>query len=124
MRRFIRIKSSSPEEVNAVLERFDDETRDKNFVFDDTLHRGFSEIRDNDDIDADDFFPDDFSQSPESQLGFNFDSDNETLPEPKTEDSETESATLPPEFENVTANEISESEELDTIPENFLETVQ
>ena len=84
----LAVTQESPEHINTVLGYFDDETRDNIFVYTDTMHRGFVKIDDEDDDnggdDDDDFLADDLLDDPDLQLGFNFDSDNDTTPpEPK-----------------------------------------
>lgn len=91
------VAQDSPDQVNSVLESLDDETRDKVFILDDKLYRGFVVIDDeedeiflihvDDDDDSADLPAEDLRGGHESQLGFNFDSDNETTPPDSHEES-------------------------------------
>lgn len=104
------------DEIDSVLESLDEETRDKIFLVDNSeciLYRGFEQILYGGDFIAEDntdYIPDDILHDPDLQLGFNFDSDNDTPSE-----------LVPEEPENVNAIELSDSEnypaESEIIPE-------
>ena len=96
------VTQDPPDEINSVLATLDDETRDKIFVVDGSgnMFRGLTAILDDDDdeyiVDDADYLPDDLLHDPDSQLGFNFDSDNDSASD------------LPEEPENVNAIELSD----------------
>jgi len=128
------VAQDSPDQVNSVLEILDDETRDKLFILDDKLYRGFVSIDDeedeiflihvdDDDDDSADLPAEDLSAEHEPQLGFNFDSDNEPTPAEVNESSENEiadsllesskaadeSETIPAKVNEAHENEIADS---------------
>ena len=135
----LAVTEESPEHINSVLECFDDDVRDKFFILNWTLHRGLVKIDDDDgdtddggDDDGDDmylihvdddnidavadFLADDIIGNPDSQLDFNFDSDND-LAQSFTR-KKPEPVTVSPIPENESPAETPETESVPEIPDD------